>query len=112
MTTSVLTATTFIQHSLGLLPIGTSKLPAHPLERLGDDLVEVFAEMTNTTITPLTSMFVDEPAWRAFFSDALDDDGRRFWVVVAPTRFSIADVQARLLLEVRVARFRIEELDR
>lgn len=107
---SVLTAFTYTSTRFGLLGIGTSRLPPRPLDRLGDELVEVFAELANTVIRPLTSVFADQPGWRAFVSDLLDEDGRRYFIVVAPTKHSALDVRERLLDEARNASVHIEEI--
>lgn len=107
---SVVRAYTFTLTRFGLLGVGTSRLPARPLDHLGDDLVEVFAELANTTIRPLASVFADQPGWRAFASDRLDAEGRRYFIVIAPNRYSAFDARDRLLDEARYASARLEEL--
>lgn len=95
---------------LNLVPIGTSRLPTKGLTRVGDDLTAVFSELTGTTIRPMSTMFTDQPGWRAFASEQIGDSGKRYWVVIAPSRHDTLDVRERLLTEARDARSRIEDL--
>ncbi|OZD57581.1 hypothetical protein CH263_25665 [Rhodococcus sp. 06-1059B-a] len=104
---SVLSAYTFVLDRNQLLPVGISPLPSRQLDGLGDALSGGFEQVTGVPVTRLHRIFEGEFAWRCYLSAPVDQEGRRYLVVLAPSRHTFESVRKRLDDEADLARQRV-----